>query len=423
MVKIIFIFGILTSLIIRVFFISQSVHTADIYLMYNMGAAFLEGRNPYLVLDFNNYPPLAIFLEGLSMKISAVWQMSFVAVFKLWPNLADFICSFLIYKFLVKIKVKPPQAALWSVFYLLNPISILISSAHGQLDSITSMLTVLAIYLITFSSKKTHTYFSALSLGIALAIKPNPAMLIPLFILYKNSTFKQKITYLGLILSPLMISFIPFIVQNPVQILTRTLTYSGIGDISYAAILRGLWYQHNAQTTLPLAADFLSASKFIFLYSATALIMLLAGWKHLAKACLIIYLLFLTAYFGIASQYLVWIIPLAILERDKRIFIYAILGAIVLISFYLFFAPDILLGKLYSTPPYQTKHIYLYFLANVMLWSFNLWWLAKIISKTTSELMPKMGLIRKKLILVSFALFFVSLLPMIYFLNKLYNIA
>lgn len=49
MAKYILIVGILISLVIRIFLISQSKHVADIYLMYTMGATFLGGHNPYIL--------------------------------------------------------------------------------------------------------------------------------------------------------------------------------------------------------------------------------------------------------------------------------------------------------------------------------------------------------------------------------------
>lgn len=422
MAKYILIIGILISLVIRIFFIAQSKHTADIYLMYTMGAAFLAGLNPYLDLDFNSYPPLAIFLEAASMIISSLLHTSFVFVLKFWPNLADFISAFIIYKFLNKTKTKPVNAALWSAFFLLNPISITISSAHGQIDSVTSLFVLLSIFTLTLYSKKLLIYLSALFLGLAIAIKPNPAMLIPLFLFYKKVSINMRIIYLTLVLIPLIFSLIPFLENNPQLVFTRILTYSGVNDISYAAILRGIWYQNNAAINLPLSNELLNASKFVFLTAGLSLTLLFAGWKHLAKASLAIYLLFLSSYFGIGSQYLVWVIPLAILAKDKMVFFYSFLSFFTLLGFYLFFGPDILLGKLSSMPPFQTKYIYLYFLGNLVFWIFNLVWLIKIVRSYTKENFLTFGVIRKRLIYFSLILFIFSLIPMLNLIIELFKL-
>lgn len=422
MAKYILIIGILISLVIRILFISQSKHTADIYLMYTMGAAFLAGHNPYTDLDFNSYPPLAIFLEAASMIISSLLHTSFVFVLKFWPNLADFISAFIIYKFLIKTKTKPVNAAFWSAFFLLNPISIIISSAHGQIDSIPSLFVLLSIFTLTIYPKKLLIYLSALFLGLAIAIKPNPAMLIPLFLFYKKISINIRIIYLILVLAPLIFSLIPFFEKDPQLVLIRILTYSGVNDISFAAILRGIWYQNNAVVNLPLSNELLNTSKFIFATAGVSLTLLFAGWKHLIKACLAIYLLFLSSYFGIGSQYLVWVIPLAILAKDKMVFFYSFFGLFALLGFYLFFGPDILLGKLSSIPPFQTKYIYLYFLGNLVFWIFNLVWLIKIIRSYAKNNFLKFGVIRKRFIYFSFILFIFSLIPMFYLIIELFKL-
>lgn len=421
MVKYILIIGILISLVIRIFLISQSRHVADIYLMYTMGATFLEGRNPYLSLDFNSYPPLAIYLEAASMVISSNLHTSFVTIFKLWPNLADFILAFIIYKFLVKSKAKPVNAALWSSFFLLNPVSIIISSSHGQIDSITNLFVVISVFILTFYKKRLYVYLSAIFLGIALAIKPNPAMLIPLFIFYKDINLKQRIIYLILILSPLILTIFPFIGDNPKLVLFKMLSYSGVNDISFAAILRSIWYQINAETTLPLSSELLNASKFVFGAGAILVILLFAGSRNLAKACLAIYLLFLSTYFGIGSQYLVWVIPLAILAGERMIFLYCFLGSFALLGFYLFFGPDILFGKLLLMQPYQTKYIYLYFLGNLAFWIFTLVWLGKIIISYIKGSFLTLGIVRKRLIYFTSFVFILSLIPMINLIIELFR--
>ncbi len=225
-----------------------------------------------------------------------------------------------------------------------------------------------------------------------------------------------------LALTPLTVSMIPFVVSNPQQILVRLITYSGVGDISYAAILRGIWYQINAQTNLPLNNELLNASKLIFGAGVVSLTLIFAGSKHLAKQSLAIYLLFLSFYFGIGSQYLVWVIPLAVLQRDRSVFLYTLFGGVALLGFYLFFGPDILLGQLSSMAPFQTKYIYLYFLGNLMLWIFSLWWLIRIVKDFVKSSFPGFGLVRKRLIYFSSFLFILSFLPMIYLIIHLFEL-
>lgn len=421
MAKYILLSGIAVSLIIRIFLIFESKHTADIYLMYNMGTAVLSGRNPYIDLDFNSYPPLAIFIEVTSLILSSILQLPFVFVFKFWPNLADFITAFLIYKILIRLKSRPLVAAFWSLVYLLNPVSIIISSAHGQIDSITSMFIILSVYFLTFFSAEKYFYLSAICLGIGIAVKPNPVMLIPPFLFYKKINKKRIIIFVFLLMLPLIITIIPFIRQNPLLVSSRILSYSGVNDFSYAAVLRGIWYQINAVTNIPLVPEFLAASKTVFITGGVLLTLIFAGTKNLAKACLTIYLLFLAVYFGIGSQYLIWVLPFAVITKDRMIFPYIVLAFLAQLGFYLFFGPDILMGKLSTIAPFQTKHIYLYFLGNLLLWLYISFWLIKLIKEHLSVYFLKFSTLRKNLIYATLISFILSFAPLFYLISEFFK--
>ncbi len=414
MAKYILVIGILISFSIRLFFILNGKHVADIWHIGRMGEVLLQGQNPFLVLDFNVYPPGAILLSALSLKLYETFILPFNMLIKIWPNLADFISAFVIYKFLVKTKVKPIKATFWSLAFLLNPISIIISSAHGQLDSVATLFVLLSIYLLTFYSTIKTYFLSAFCLGLAITVKPNPVILIPLFLFFKKVKLSQRFNFLSIVVLVVGISLIPFLLQDPLQVLSKLLSYSGVYDFSYPAIFRGIWYQINASPQLPqdLMNQMFSVSKITFLIGAFGLFVLYAGGKQLAKSCLAIYLLFFSCYFGIGAQYLTWVIALAVLEREKMLIYYTIFGTVALIGFYLFFGPDLLLGKFASFLPFERKYMYFYFYGNMTFWLISLGWLIKIIIQYLKGPFLTFGLVRKRIIIASFLLFTISLLPM-----------
>ena len=295
--------GIFISILIRTFFIVSGTNIADIKLLFGMGEALLKGLNPYLSLSYNSYPPVAIFIQALTILLSNISNVPFHILVKLWPNLADIIITLILYKFLTKIKVKPIFASLWSLIFILNPISIIISSAHGQIDSIPSLLVLISIYLLSLSNKPKFR-LSAFLLGLAIAIKPNPLMLLPFFLIIKKIDLRQRVTFLLTSIAPVVLIFAPFVLQSPQQILVKMVQYGGVHDFSYAAIIRGFWYQQNAQTWLPQTGQIFEASKLAFILGAIFLLVLLSQSKNLLKACLAVYLLFLGIYFGVSAQYL-----------------------------------------------------------------------------------------------------------------------
>ncbi len=404
-------FGILLSILIRLFFIFNGADVADVRLLHQMGESLLRGDNPYSSLSFNAYPPVGIYLEATILYFSQLFNIPFHLLTKIVPNIADIIMGIILYKFLIKQNIKHINAAWWSLVILLNPISIIISSIHGQIDAVPSLLVLLAIYLNIFRSAKSYFYWSALLLGLAISIKPNPLMLLPVFLLFGKTNLKEKFNFFLLAIIPTSLSLIPFVLKNPTQIVGNLFNYSGVYDLGYAAIFRGFWYQKNANLWLPLTKEFFDASKILFLTGIIFLTILFIRTKNLAKACLAVYLLFLSVYFGIAAQYLSWILPLAILERDLLIIHFSVAGLIALLGFYLFFGPDILFGSLTPILAFQSKFMPIYVIGNLASWLITIWWLIRIIKNYIKININTFNQSRKKLIRYSLILFIIFSIP------------
>src|SRR3990167_2758095 len=154
----IIILGLASSIIIRELLIITSTQVADILRMHQVAQAVVRGINPYLVRDFYIYPPVWMFIEGFSLQLVRLLNIPFQVSIKFWPNLADILIFLLIYKFLLKERLKPMQSALWASAFILNPVSIIVSSAHGQFDSLVTLFVIAAVYLLTFAKKKTSYY-------------------------------------------------------------------------------------------------------------------------------------------------------------------------------------------------------------------------------------------------------------------------
>lgn len=418
--KIILITAISLSFFIRGFLILDGKHIADIWHISRMGEELLIGNNPYLTLNFNVYPPLSLTISAISLILAQITKIQFYMIIKFWPNLADFATAFLIYKYLSKQKIKPLYAVFWSSLFLLNPISIIISAAHGQLDSVVSFLVVLAIYCLN-----SHSKLSALALGLSIAVKPNPLILIPLFLSIGKISIKARITYLLFVITPIVISLLPFLTHDPTQVIKNLINYSGVADFGYAAILRGIWFQNNADTNLPIALTngLLSTSKVVLLVGAIILTYLFSGWKNLVKSILAIYLLFISLYFGISAQYLSWITPLAIMAREKLVTVYILSGTIALIGFYLYFGPDVLLGKLVRTMlPFENKYIYYYFFGNLILWVICLMWLGKTIIYYLRLEFNKFSYRKKQLLILGGIILIIALIPLLREIQNFLNI-
>ncbi len=389
----ILILGIILSILIRGLIIFNGLEVADIKNFHDSANMLLSGINPYLNAHLYPYPPLWMFFQAGSAVLAQMFHTSFHFVMKFWPNLADVLIAILIYK---KIRSK-----LWSFFYLFNPVSLIISSAHGQFDSIGSSLTIFSII-----------FTNPLFLGLAISLKAYPAMLLPLFI-FSQKIWQRKLRFLIFASLPTGLLLIPFLVLNSKETISAIFSYSGFGDLGYGAVLRSFWWQINAEHWLPQSDQLLSFSKISFLAGSIFFYITFSGGKNLIKGCLAVYLLFLAVYFGISAQYLLWVLPLAVLSKDKMVIPYSIVATLALSGFYLFFGPEILLGKYFYLAGgfFQNKFMPLYFFGNLMLWLTILFWLVKIVKEQLPEV-QKFSPVRKKLVIASILVFIISLLPL-----------
>jgi len=409
----ILIFGILLSVLIRGFLTITGLEVGDVKNMHDAANMLLSGINPYTNPHLYPYPPLFVFVESATVILSNFLGGSFHVLIKLWPNLADILITLLIFKFLRREKVEPIPAALWSLVYILNPVTIIISSAHGQFDSIVSLLVILSIYLLTDPAKKYSRFLSPVILGIAISFKANPAMILPVFLLFGKRSLSERARFLLLTCITIGIIFVPFLLLNFKATLSSVFGYSGVSDFGYAAVLRALWYQINAEYWLPQAGDLLSASKISFLLGASLLVILTAGKDNLIKGCLLIYLLFLTVFSGQSAQYSLWVLPLGIILRQKWIFTYSFAALFAYFGFYLFFAPELLLGQYFQIVGgfFQPEYMTIYFFGNLMLWAATLIWFIKTLKGWVD--FKSLNPFLKKIVIAFTALFFISLIPIL----------
>ena len=411
----------LLSVLIRIFFIANGLDVADISNLHLSAEAMLKGSNPYLLFNFAIYPPISYYIVASILFLSNFLEIPFHILIKILPNLADILITLVLYKFLIKLNVVPIRASLWSLIYFLNPISIIISAAHGQLDSITSLLVLLSIYILSVKSKSNQKLLAPLLIGLAIAIKPNPAMLLPFFLVYKKGEVKQGIIFLLISATPAIITLAPYIWQSPQAIITNVFNYSGVYDFSFAAVLRGLWYQQNAHIWLPIAEKMLGASKLVFVLGISLLLFVSAGSRNLSKTCLTVYLLFLGIYFGISAQYLIWILPFAVLTREKMIIPFSVFGTVALFGFYSFFGPEILYGRFWHGAAFQSKYMLIYFIGNLLLWITIMWWLIKIIKEYLHSSFQTFSSLHKKLVILTLSIFIFSMIPVLQLVFNLFS--
>ena len=198
---------------------------------------FYSGWSDYL-------PGYLYILWGLG-KLNLFFPELQTILFKLPAIIADMATAYLIYKIVGKKK-----GILFSILYLFNPAIFANSTLWGQVDSLTALFSLLAVYIFP------HSYLlSSISLAGGTLIKPQAAFVLPailyLFLIHKKK-LSEYLSYCFTGLFIFIVGFIPFHNQsNLFQFILERLTVSS-GQYPYGSVnafsfwgLAGFWKPDN----------------------------------------------------------------------------------------------------------------------------------------------------------------------------------
>lgn len=364
----------LLSFLFRILPILFGCESTDIMLYRQQAIPVLNHQNIYQVT--NNvfpYSPLTMFIPAFCLFLSTAVKVPFYVVMKIPALLGDIFLSIAIYYWLLKMWQDKKLAFRGGVLYAINPLAILVSAFHGNLMSIPTLVTFLAVIMVAYAPEENYR-LSALLLGLAIGFRGYAVLLLPLFLLKSKATLARKVSYVAYAILPTLLLFIPFLLLDHKSIFREVFSYSSWTDYGFAAISRA-WYSFRTgiiEYGLPrnIVVFLAINSKTIFLL-AYAAILLRHKKFNLITLALLVYLGFYFFYAGVASQYFVWILPFFYFLKDKISKWYVILGSYALMSFYLIYHPSILFGRFNFTTSLSLR-VFLFneFLALALFWIF-----------------------------------------------------
>ena len=176
-------------------FISWSLNLA-----HNGFRGFYDGWSDYL-------PGYLYILWFLGKVTTVLPHFPQVLLYKLPAILSDLITGYLIYVILNKSKGKK-WGLVGASIYIFNPAVLANSALWGQVDSLTALMSVFAIFQFPFS-----IFLSAASLSIGTLVKPQTAFIFPviLFMMFQQKwNLKSIVTYLLTGLVVFISGFVPF---------------------------------------------------------------------------------------------------------------------------------------------------------------------------------------------------------------------
>ena len=310
--KKILILGLIIRLICLYLFRNVTNYDLDSYLQ--VGELTLKGVNIYPDVANLHHPylPFFLYIEALAYWLGRS-KIIIITIIKIINVIFDLGILNLVY-LLSKKNLKT------AFLYAINPVTILITTLHGQFDVIPIFFLLLAIYLLN----KKQELLSVLSFSFAIMTKTWPLLFV--VILYKRLKNKKFI-----VLS-LVFPLISIIIYS---LLLRVSVFSIVKTIVYYQGLWGIWGVWPAFAKATAGKGILG----VFWQKLTTLIFLtyffsysyFKNKKNLIEEVFNLLFLFFVFTTNFSIQYFSWLMPFLILTKPKKS-----LQLIILITLYLF---------------------------------------------------------------------------------------
>ncbi len=301
-----------------------------------------QGKIVYEHTKRYNYPPLWMWVLLLIQMLTDVSHLPFAVLVKLPAILADSGICLLIYVLFLRSESGERAAMAGALFYALNPVAILISGHHGQFGSVWVFFCLLAWYFWNSRKMEESAFLSGLALGIAILFKPIPVILLPVFV-GRLRTARQRFVFSTLALFPVVAATLPYFLIAPSALLENVILYSsnygswGYGYPVVLVILRRIVHYDFFNMLITITENY---GKYFLL------LVLFYQWIFVCPRISLISaitLVFATLYFcssGFGVQYLIWILPFAIINRESALKYYTIFTTVYLIFMYAVMAYD-----------------------------------------------------------------------------------
>lgn len=251
----------------------------------------IKGGSTWL---FPSYPPLTMYLYaivdfvyfgtahllGLQASHSA-WDPVFRPVLMVPGILTDIAQVSIIYA-LARSRLSQKAALLIAATYALSPAILIDDAGWGQTDNLALLIAVAALLL----AYQRRAIWTGIFLGLALLLKPEPWVLIPLALvyLYRWAGFQQALRGLTAMAGTALVGWLPFLLPpHPEFFVWRFAAVNSVTVSGATATRNGynLWWLLGAQhvnADAPFLGPFSPQIIGGALFGLTMLLALLGGW-------------------------------------------------------------------------------------------------------------------------------------------------
>jgi hypothetical protein len=307
-------------LVLRIVILAQFRGNYDTQSFLIVADATLRGQNVYTATDRYNYSPVWSFV------VAALWWMArpnvflFIALIGLLQTAADVVTAGLIWKIAVRrLGFDEEGARRAALLFFSNPVSVAVSSGHGQFDGLSILFLLAAIWFATAPDTKGSRAAAVASLSLSLLVKHITAFHPPLF--------WKKWRRSGLSLWEIAVPYAVFVLS----LVPYLPSFSKLREnvLLYPTMLRGSKGQSpgGLQSILTFSSGAAAWSNLLAL-SVLAWILWTIRGTEIARASLILFLALLVFLPSTAIQYFVWPVALGSLYASPAFAVFSGVAAV-----------------------------------------------------------------------------------------------
>lgn len=308
----------------------------DMVSFHIQAATVFDHQNVYAATERYPYPPVWIWIVAGVQGLATVLRVPFDALVRAPATLGDLGIGVVLYGYARDRIGAGWRALIPSALYLLNPAVLLISAAHGQFDSLVILFVLLAFYL-RGPHQNGRWFSAALALGIAIALKGFPILLLPYLVM--TTPAGKRMRTAGLALVPLGVSVLLYVAVfgfTP-NMVTHVLGYRSTDAFG--------WAVQAAASGLPAGAlARLAEASRAFIIVFGAVVPLLLFRRRPAAAITLLFATFYASTWSMSVQYLLWIVPFLSLALPVGALVYTAVALAAEVVFYFDLGPEIIPG-------------------------------------------------------------------------------
>lgn len=288
-----------------------------------VGKLVLEGKDVYTSPETTNrhpYLPFQMYWMGFALWLSKATGISFVKIVRLAPICADAGIAVLLFISLQRLHGNEKLALWGGMSFAVNPIPVFVSAYHGQFDCLPILFILLSWYAMTFSPVGLFRLVVAATwLGLGILNKSWPVLALPNLSGAVRGWSKRALflIFVGLVIGLGIGVYLLAFRALVWPMLGSALGYNhGVGAWGYTYFLQLL-----SVLSPGLGGPFhwiIGNGRYL-----TLIALGLAWWVQARKEApeagiLTILVAFLAVTHAFSIQYLVWIVPLAVLNCERK---------------------------------------------------------------------------------------------------------